>query len=80
MGSSDILSLFFTKAVVILRFFKHLELTVRVQVFGPSRQTRVASGVLLSLSSAGSVMSTTFAAARGNFAPRMPPISAFVTD
>jgi len=37
------------------------------KVFGSSPRTRIAAGILLSLSSAGNVMSTTFAAVRGNF-------------
>lgn len=35
------------------------------KVFGASPHSRTASGILLALSSAGNVMSTTFAAVRG---------------
>ena len=41
------------------------------KVFGSSPHARIAAGILLSLSSAGNVMSTTFAAVRGNFGQKL---------
>ena len=62
--NSDTLALFFTKVRLLclyfLRLYSHL-----AKVFGPSPSTRTASGTLLAISSAGNIMSATFAAVRG---------------